>query len=102
VFAETERSTVKRFLRVAIVVFVFVVLACLPVVPISIAPVVPNPTYSLRMVNVLRILGFYLGGLIGVTYRWHWYTFAAVLVLLAIGCLVSVWVLRKIGGPSSS
>jgi hypothetical protein len=89
---------VKRFLCVIIMVFVFVVLICLPVIPISTAPVVPNPIYSFRMVTFLEILlsPFKLG----IYYQWHWYTFAVILVLLVLGCLVGVLVFRKIGGPS--
>jgi hypothetical protein len=93
---------VKRFLRIVVIVFVFVVLACLPAVPISIAPVVPNPTYSFRMVTLLEILRFSLTRPYGVSYQWYWYTFAVILVLLAIGCLVSVLVFRKIGGSSNN
>jgi hypothetical protein len=89
---------VKRFLRVVIIVFVFVVLICLPVIPISTAPVVPNPIYSFRMVTFLEILCFPIT--VGISYQWHWYTFAVILVLLAVGCLVGVFVFRKIGGSS--
>ena len=88
----------KRFLRVVIIVFVFVVLICLPVIPISTAPVVPNRIYSLRMVPFLQILLIPLT--VGITYQWHWYTFVVILVLLAIGRLVWLFVFRKIGGPS--
>ena len=69
VFGETERSTVKRFLGIVITVFVFVLLAYLPVVPISVAPVVLNTTYSLRMVTTLEILSFPLTGPDGVSYQ---------------------------------
>jgi hypothetical protein len=102
VFGKTERSTVKGFLRIIIIVFVFVVLACLPVVPVTTAPVVLNPTYSFRLVTSLKILGFLLTRPDGVSYQWYWYTFAVILALLAVGCLVSVWVFRKLGGSSGS
>jgi len=92
----------KRFLRLVIVVFVFGVLACLPVVPISVAPVVINARYSSRMVSFLDVLEFYFAGWDGISYRWHWYTWAVILVLLAIGCLVSVLVFRKIGGSADN
>jgi hypothetical protein len=91
---------VKRFLSVVITVFVFVVLAYLPVVPISVGPVVLNATYSLRTVSLFEILWFPLAGPEGVSCQYHWYTYAVILVLLAIGCLVSVLVFRKIGGSS--
>ena len=89
----------KRILRVVIIVFVFVVLICLPVIPISTAPVVPNPIYSFRMVTFLEILWSPLT--VGISYQWHWYTFAVILVLLAVGRLVCLLVFRKIGGSSS-
>ena len=83
-------------LRVVIIFFVFVVLiCCLPVVPISTAPVVPNPIYSLRMVTLLKILISPL--VVGISYQWHWYTFAAILVLLVVGYLVGAFVFRRIG-----
>ena len=88
----------KRFLRVVIIVFVFVVLICLPVIPISAAPVVPNPIYSFRMVAFLQLLLVPLT--VGVSYQLHWYTFAVMLILLAVGYLVGSFVFRKIGGSS--
>jgi hypothetical protein len=102
VFGETERGTVKRFLSTVITVFVFVVLAYLPVIPVSIAPVVLNATYSTRMVNFRQILWFSINRPDGVSYQWHWYTYAVILVLLAIGCLASAWAIRKIGGSSNN
>ena len=85
----------RRFLRVVIISFVFVALICLPVIPVSTAPVVPNPIYSLRMVTLLRILISPL--VVGISYQWHWYTFAAILVLLVVGCLVGAFVFRRVG-----
>jgi hypothetical protein len=92
----------KSFLRIVIIVFVFVVLARLPVVPISVAPVVPNPTYSFRMKTFQEILWFVLSRPEGVSYQWYWYTYAVILILLVIGCLVSVLVFKKIGGSSNN
>ena len=87
----------KRFLRIVIIVSVFDILAFLPVVPISIAPVVLNPTYSFRMVSSLDIFSYALMPPDGVHYQWYWYTFVVLLVLIVTGCLVSVLLLRKIG-----
>ena len=84
----------KRILRIVIIVCVFVLLAYLPVVPITKAPVLPDQTYSLRMVSTREILWFLLNRPDGISYQWHWYTFAVILVLLAVGCLVSVLVFR--------
>jgi hypothetical protein len=95
-------TTVKRFLRFVIVVLVFVVLAYLPVVPISTAPVVLNPTYNFRTASLREILWFLLARPDGISYQWYWYTFAVLLVLLAIGCLVSVLVFRIIGSSSNN
>ena len=85
----------RRFLRIVIISSVFVALICLPVIPVSTAPVVPNPIYSLRMVTLLRILISPL--VVGISYQWHWYTFAAILVLLVVGCLVGAFVFRRVG-----
>lgn len=90
----------KKFLRIVVIPIVFVVLSCLPVVPVTTAPVVLNPTYSFRLVTSLEILGFLLTRLDGVSYQWYWYTYAVILALLAVGCLVSWLVLRKLGGSS--
>lgn len=99
-FGGTERSAVKRILWVVITVFVFLVLVYLPVVPISTAPVVENQVYSQRIVSSFEILSFTFDPPVGVSYQYHWDTFAVMLVLLAIGCLVSVLVFRRIGGSS--
>ena len=92
----------KILLRIVIIVFVFVVLACLPVVPVSTAPVVLDATYSFRLVTVIQILRFLLNRWEGISYQWYWYTYAVILVLLAIGCLVSVLVFRKTRGSSNN
>lgn len=97
-----KRSAVKIFLGIVIAFFVFLILACLPVVPISIAPVVLNATYSSRMFPFLEILWFLITRPDGVSYQWHWYTFAVMLILLAIGCMVSILVFRKIGGSTNN
>jgi hypothetical protein len=86
----------KSFLRIVIIVFVFVVLARLPVVPISKAPVVLNSTYSFRLTTLLDVLRFVLTRPEGISYQCYWYTYAVILSLLAIGCLVSVLVFKKI------
>lgn len=92
----------KKFLSMVIIFLVFVVLARLPVVPISVAPVVLNSTYSFRMKTIQEILWFVLNRPDGVSYQWYWYTYAVILVLLTIGCLVSVLVFKKIGGSSNN
>lgn len=94
VFGKSERGTLKIFLQTFNIFFVFLVLD-LPVVPVSIAPVILNTTYSLRMVSSLKIIRFLITHPEGVSYQYHWYAFAVIYVLLAIGCLVSVWAIRK-------
>ena len=79
----------KIFLQTFNIFFVFLVLD-LPVVPVSIAPVILNTTYSLRMVSSLKIIRFLFTRPEGISYQFHWYTFDVILVLLAIGCPVSV------------
>jgi hypothetical protein len=84
----------KTFLRTVIIVFVFVVLAYLPVVPISTAPVLPNATYSQKIVSLQRIIWFENAQLDGISYQYHWDTYAVILVLLVVGCLVGALVFR--------
>lgn len=86
-----------RYLHIATTVLVFIILAWLPVVPVSIAPVVPNPTYSLRIKPFLQILWFAITRPDGVSYHWNWWTFVVIFVLLAVGCLASVLMFRKFG-----
>jgi hypothetical protein len=92
----------KKFLSMVIIFLVFVILGRLPVVPISVAPVVLNATYSFRMKTLQEILWFVLNRPDGISYQWYWYTYAVILVLLAIGCLISVLVFRKIGASSNN
>lgn len=92
----------KTFLRIVVIGLVFVVLVYLPVVPISTAPVLPNASYSQRMVSLQRIIWFENAQLDGISYLYHWYTYAVILVLLAVGCLVGVLVFRITRGSSKN
>jgi len=88
----------KRAKRLIIIAVVVVILICLPVIPISTAPVVPSPIYSTSMVAIVQILFSPLT--VGTSYQWQWYTFAVTLILLAVGRQVGVSLLRKIEEPS--
>ncbi len=57
----------------------------LPVVPVWSAPVVPPPfqTYRLELISILQaIFSFFL---VGVSYRWEWYTLLVMLLTLVAG-----------------
>jgi hypothetical protein len=84
----------KKNIR-SIVVFavVFGALSCLPIVPVQTAPVIPDPVYKL---TTLPLVGLFLvRGLVGVAYRWEWYTYAVILALLGFGIAASVFLSKK-------
>jgi hypothetical protein len=80
-----------RFIGVFVVVFV--VLACLPVIPVRTAPVVPRPIYRLKVVSLASMFGGFFR--VGSSQRWEWYTCAAIPVLLGISIAISVYVSKK-------
>lgn len=81
----------KKFGRFIIRMIVFAVIACLPVIPISTAPVVPRPVYTFKLIALINMLAHP----IGIWYKWEWYTFAVILALLTAGCLVVVFALKR-------
>jgi len=87
-----------RFIGVFVVVFV--VLACLPVIPVRTAPVVPRPIYRLKVVSLVSMFG----GLfrVGSSQRWEWYTCAAIPILLGIGLAISLYISKKWEGVSEN
>jgi len=90
---------VKKHLRTMVVfVVVSVVLACLPVIPIRTAPVVPRPVYTLRGVSLVGMVCKF--GQVGVSYRWGWYTCAVILALIVVGLVISVYVSKRWGRSS--
>jgi hypothetical protein len=41
-------------------------------------------------------------GLVGVSYRWEWYTYAVIIALTAVGLVISVYVSKRWGGSSEN
>jgi hypothetical protein len=80
----------KKFGRFIIVV-IFAIITCLPVIPISTAPVVPQPVYTGKLIALIDILAHP----IGIWYKWEWHTFAVILALLAAGGLAVVFALKR-------
>lgn len=74
-------------------ILVFVVFACLPVIPIRMAPVIPNPVYRLAFTSLLGMI--WRLGMVGVSYRWEWYTGAAIIALIAVGLVTSIYVSKR-------
>jgi len=83
-------------LQVVIAVVVLLAVVYLPVVPVSIAPVVLDATYSLRMVPLHQIAWFVINRPEGVSYQWHWYSFAVILALLVVAGLACLWAIWRI------
>jgi hypothetical protein len=90
----------KRNWRGALVyLIVFFILSCLPVVPVQTAPVIPNPVYRLTFLSFLGL--FWRRGLVGVSYRWGWYTGAAIFALIAVGIIVGAYLSARLARSSS-
>jgi hypothetical protein len=87
-----------RFIGVFTVVFF--VLACLPVIPVRTAPVVPRPIYTLKVVSLVGMFGGFFR--VGSSQRWEWYTCAAIPALIGISLAISVYVSKKLGGSSEN
>lgn len=83
----------KHWRTMVVFVAVLVVLACLPVIPIRTAPVVPNPVYTLTGISLAGMT--WRLGLVGVSYRWEWYTCAVMLALIVLGLAISVCVSKR-------
>lgn len=77
-------------------VAVFVVLACLPVIPIRTAPVIPNPVYRLEGISLVGMT--WRLGLVGISYQGEWYTWAALVALIVVGLAISVYTSRRLRG----
>lgn len=85
----------KRNRRAVLVYIpVFFVLSWLPVIPVRMAPVVPNPVYRLTFISLWAMICRL--GRVGVSYRWGWDTGAAVLALIAFGIVVGAYWSRKL------
>ena len=91
----------KRILPYFITVFVFYGLAYFPVVPIQKAPVLPDQVYTLGWVDFREIISFAINQWDGISYKYPWYTYAVLLGLLVVGCLVSWLAFRILRGAST-
>ena len=58
-----------------------------PVVPVWYAPVVPGPfqVYRLKLISTFQAIASAVCPLVGVSYRWGWYTPLVMLLTLAAG-----------------
>jgi len=80
----------RKLWRFIILLFVYSILAFLPLIPVTAAPTIPDPTYRFTLCS---LLGTY--GTCGIHYRYHWYSYVAVLALLS----VAIFLARKILVP---
>jgi hypothetical protein len=85
----------KRLFAIVVFAAVFIVLSCLPVIPIRSAPVTPQPVYSLRTVSLAEMVWKF--GQVGVSYRFGWYTCLVMLTLMAAGLVISVYISKRWG-----
>jgi len=80
---------------VGVFIVVSVVLACLPIIPVRTAPVVPHPIYRFKLVS---LVGMFAGLFrLGSSQRWEWYTCATIPALIGISLAISVYVSKKWG-----
>ncbi|GEM_PF-2479713 len=84
--------TIFRYLLTLL--FVCAGLGCLPLIPIRVAPVVPHPVYRLTFVSLVGMT--WRLGLVGVSYRWEWYTGVVVLTLIVLGIVSSVFLMTRL------
>lgn len=83
----------KNLRSMFVFVIVFGILGCLPLIPVLTAPVVPNRNYRLTSAS---LAGLFLGfGRVGSSYHWEWYTLAAILLLLAAGLVLSIFIVKR-------
>lgn len=75
---------------------VFLVLACLPVVPVLQAPVVPDPIYRSSLVSLLQLVGGSF--LVGVRLQATWLTLPVLIGLVAATVLVVRAIDRRLFG----
>lgn len=88
-----KRKQVAIFYLLALL-FVCAGLGCLPLIPIRVAPVVPHPIYRLTFVSLVGMI--WRLGLVGVSYRWEWYTGVVVLTLIILGIVSSVFLMARL------
>jgi hypothetical protein len=84
----------SKVLRILLAIVVDALVLFLPIVPLQTAPVIPNPVYRLTGVSLVGLVARYVTPLVGVSYRWQWYTWVVIAVLLAGAVAASVLLLR--------
>ncbi len=75
----------RKIAEVALIGGGILIALLLPVVPVWYAPVVPPSfqTYSFKLISIFQaIFSIFL---VGVSYRWEWYTLLVMLLSLAAG-----------------
>jgi hypothetical protein len=76
-------------------VVLYLILFFLPIIPVQSAPVIPNPVYGPAGLSLFQIVARFVAPLVGVTYRWEWYSYLVLVALLAISAAAGVLLLRK-------
>ena len=92
------KSLSRVLKRVAVASAVWLVVFCLPLVPVLKAPVVPDPIYESAWVSLLQL--FSSPFLMGIRLRATWMTFPAMLGLVLIAFFAARYLNRRIFGPS--
>lgn len=85
----------NRPVRIVIFIVATILLVSLPIIPASKVPVVPPFPHRLVFVSLLGIILRLILPLVGVLYRWEWYTWAAILVLVVVIVLLGRYLLRR-------
>lgn len=56
-----------------------------PLVPVWYAPVIPDPNYHFRLISAFQAILSVVFPLVGISYRWAWYTPVVILLAPAAG-----------------
>jgi hypothetical protein len=83
--------------RIAVTSAVWLVVFCLPVVPVLKAPVVPDPIYESAWISLLQVIAS--GFLLGISLRATWMTFPIMFGLAVVAFFVARSLNRRIFGP---
>lgn len=81
--------------RIVLLVVLYLALLFLPLIPVRTAPVIPNPVYSLTAMPLFQVVSRFVAPMVGVSYRWEWYSFLAFFLVLAAAVAAGVLLLRK-------
>lgn len=88
--------------RIVLLVVLYLVLFFLPLIPMQSAPVIPNPVYRPAGQSLFQIVSWFVAPLVGVTYRWEWYSFLVLFIVLAVAVVAGVLLLGKRQGPAAN